>query len=301
MAVVLAAWLPRDRFKLQRSHPALAHIGQPRRTQRYVPSRRDNEEKLVTRILELVRRHPRYGYRRVWALLRREGWPVNRKRVWRLWRMQGLKVPQKRRKRLRLGTSDNGCIRRRSERKDDVWAWDFIFDRTANGRSIKWLSVIDEFTRECLVLEVNRTMTASDVVDVLIELAALRGMPRHIRSDNGPEFIACAIRSWLAAAKVQTLYIEPGSPWENGYAESFHSRLRDELLDVEVFLSVAEAKALAMAWRLEYNHRRPHSSLKYQTPAAFAASCVKKDGGVPPTIGGFSPPGRHRDRAAVVF
>jgi putative transposase len=241
-------------------------------------------------MLELVRRHPRYGYRRVWALLRMEGWLANRKRIWRLWKIEGLKVPQKRRKRMRLGTSDNGCIRRRAERKDDVWAWDFIFDRTENGRSIKWLSVIDEFTRECLVLEVNRTMTANDVVDVLIDLAALRGLPRHIRSDNGPEFIAGAIRSWLAGAKVQTLYIEPGSPWENGYAESFHSRLRDELLDVEVFMSLAEAKALAMAWRLEYNHRRPHSSLKYQTPAAFAALCVKKDGGVPPTIGGFSPP-----------
>jgi putative transposase len=265
-------------------------LGQPRRTQRYVPKQREDEEKLVTRILELVRHHPRYGYRRVWALLRMEGWSANRKRIWRLWKMLGLKVPQKRRKRLRLGTSDNGCIRRRSVGKDDVWAWDFIFDRTANGRSIKWLSVIDEFTRECLVLEVNRTMTATDVVDVLIELAVLRGMPRHLRSDNGPEFIACAIRSWLTAAKVQALYIEPGSPWENGYAESFHSRLRDELLDVEVFMSVAEAKALAMAWRLEYNHRRPHSSLKYQTPAAFATSCVKEDGGVPPTIGGFSPP-----------
>jgi putative transposase len=265
-------------------------LGQPRRTQRYVAKRRDDEEKLAARMLELVRRHPRRGYRFMWALLRREGWRVNRKRVWRLWKKQGLKVPRNRRKKRRLGTSGNSCVRHRSEHKDHVWAWDFIFDRTENGRSIKWLSVIDEFTRECLVLEVNRTMMASDVVDVLIDLTALRGMPRHIRSDNGPEFIAGAIRSWLAAAKVGTLYIEPGSPWENGYAESFHSRLRDELLDVEVFMSVAEAKALAMAWRLEYNHRRPHSSLKYQTPAEFAASCVKKDGGVPPTIGGFSPP-----------
>ena len=265
-------------------------LGQPRRTQRYIPQRRGDEEKLVKRILELVRRHPRYGYRRMWALLQGEGWPVNRKRVWRLWKQQGLKVPQKRWKKLRLGTSDNGCVRRRAGQKDEVWAWDFIFDRTAEGRSIKWLSVIDEFTRECLVLEVNRSMTAMDVVDVLIDLARLRGMPRHIRSDNGPEFIALAIRSWLGSAKVQALYIEPGSPWENGYAESFHSRLRDELLDVEVFLSVAEAKALALAWRLEYNHRRPHSSLGYLTPAAFAGSCGKKAGGVPLTMVGFSPP-----------
>jgi putative transposase len=264
-------------------------LGQARRTQRYVPRRSDDEGKLIERMLELVRRHPRRGYRFMWALLRREGWRVNRKRVWRLWKLQGLKVPQKRRKKRRLGTSDNSCVRRCAEHKDHVWAWDFIFDRTENGRSIKWLSVIDEFTRECLVLEVNRSMTATDVVDVLMELVSLRGMPRHVRSDNGPEFIADAIRSWMSSAKVQTLYIEPGSPWENGYAESFHSRLRDELLGVEVFGSVAEAKALALEWRLEYNHRRPHSSLKYQTPAEFAASCVKNDGGVPPTIRGFSP------------
>jgi transposase InsO family protein len=241
-------------------------------------------------MLELVRHHPRYGYRRIGALLRREGWRVNRKRVWRLWKLQGLKVPQKTRKKRRLGNSDNGIARRKAAHKDHVWAWDFIFDRTENGRSIKCLSVVDEFTRECLALEVQRSMTAGDVVDVLVELATLRGTPKHIRSDNGPEFIATAIRSWLGSAKVETLYIEPGSPWENGYAESFHSRLRDELLNVEVFGSVAEAKALALAWRLEYNHRRPHSSLKYQTPAEFAASCEAKDGGVPPTIGGFSPP-----------
>jgi transposase InsO family protein len=220
-----------------------------------VPRTRDDEGKLIERMLELVRRHPRRGYRFIWALLRREGWRVNRKRVWRLWKLQGLKVPGKRRKKQRLGTSENGCVRRRAEHKDHVWAWDFIFDRTANGRSIKWLSVIDEYTRECLVLEVNRGMTATDVVDVLMELASLRGMPRHIRSDNGPEFIARAIRSWLGGAKVETLYIEPGSPWENGYAESFRARLRDELLDAEVFAGVAEAKALALAWRLEYNHR----------------------------------------------
>ena len=265
-------------------------LGQPRRTQRYVARRRDDEAKLVKRILELVRRHPRRGYRFVWALLRREGWRVNRKRVWRLWKLQGLKVPRKVRKKRRLGSSENGCVRRKAEDKDHVWAWDFIFDRTADGRSIKWLSVIDEYTRECLALEVDRSMTAMDVVDVLMELASLRGMPRHVRSDNGPEFIAKAIRSWLAIARVQTLYIEPGSPWENGYAESFHSRLRDELLNVEIFANVAEAKALALEWRLDYNHRRPHSSLKYQTPAEFAANCIKKDGGVPPTVGGFSPP-----------
>jgi transposase InsO family protein len=227
-------------------------------------------------MLELVREHPRYGYRRVWAILTKlEGWPVNRKRIYRLWRQEGLKVPQKRHKKRRLGQSANGCIRRRAMHKDDVWTWDFIFDVTANGRSLKWLSIVDEFTRECLALEVGRTMRATDVIDVLMELAPIRGLPQHIRCDNGPEFIAQAIRSWLATSKVGSLYIEPGSPWQNGYAESFHARLRDELLGVEVFQSVAEAKMLATQWRLEYNHRRPHSSLGYVPPAAFAASLAE--------------------------
>ena len=250
-------------------------VGQPRRTQRYVPKRRDDEGKLVGRMLERVRTHPRYGYRRIWALLRQEGWRVNRKRIWRLWKLQGLKVPQKRHKRRRLGTSDNGILRQRALDPNQVWAWDFIFDRTSNGRSLKWLSLIDEYTRECLALEVGRTMTATDAVDVLIELVQARGVPGHIRSDNGPEFIAEAIRSWLGRSGIGTLYIEPGSPWENGYAESFHARLRDELLDLEIFDTVAEARMLATRWRLEYNHRRPHSSLGYRTPAAFAASLAE--------------------------
>jgi putative transposase len=250
-------------------------VGQPRRTQRYVARRRDDEGKLMERMLELVRSHPRYGYRRIWAMLRLAGWRVNRKRVWRLWKLQGLKVPQKRHKKRRLGTSDNGIVRQWAMRKNEVWAWDFIFDRTANGRSLKWLSLIDEYTRECLALEVSRTMTATDAVDVLIEVVQARGVPGHIRSDNGPEFIAEAIRSWLGRSGIGTLYIEPGSPWENGYAESFHAHLRDELLDLEVFDTVAEARMLATRWRLEYNHRRPHSSLGYVTPAAFAASLAE--------------------------
>jgi putative transposase len=208
-------------------------------------------------------------------MLRLEGWRVNRKRIWRLWKVQGLKVPQKMHKKRRLGTSDNGILRRRASSCNQVWAWDFIFDRTANGRSLKWLTLIDEYTRECLVLEVGRTMTSTDMVDVLIELVHARGVPEHIRSDNGPEFIAEAIRSWLGRSGIGTLYIEPGSPWENGYAESFHARLRDELLNVEVFETVAEARTLATQWRLEYNHRRPHSSLGYRTPAAFAASLAE--------------------------
>ena len=225
-------------------------------------------------MLELVRQHPRYGYRHVWAMLRQEGWRVNRKRVYRLWRAEGLRVPRKQRKRRYLGHSANGCARHRAEHKDHVWAWDFIHDRTHEGRPLKWLSIVDEYTRECLALEVGRGITADRVLDVLAELFVVRGRPHHIRSDNGPEFIAKAIRSWLANASVEALYIEPGSPWENGYAESFHSRLRDELLNREEFANLTEARALGTAWRLEYNHRRPHSSLGYRTPAEFAAGCA---------------------------
>jgi transposase InsO family protein len=226
-------------------------------------------------MLELVRRHPRFGYRRIWALLRAEGFTVNRKRVHRLWKRQGLKVPQKQHKKRRLGSSDNGITRRRASHKDHVWAWDFIHDRTEDGRPLKWLSVVDEYTRECLALEVRRSFASGDVIDVLRELSLIRGAPLHVRSDNGPEFIARAIRSWLESARVATLYIEPGSPWENGYAESFHGRLRDELLDAELFTCLAEAKMLSVQWRLEYNHRRPHSSLGYVTPASFAASLAQ--------------------------
>ncbi len=225
-------------------------------------------------MLELVREHPRYGYRRIWALLRREGWRVNRKRIHRLWRREGLKVPQKQRKKRHLGQSANGCARRRAEHKDHVWAWDFIFDRTRDGRPLKWLTLVDEYTRENLALEVGRGMTAEEVIDVLADLFVVRGVPKHIRSDNGPEFIAAAIRAWLGYAGVQTLYIEPGSPWENGYAESFNSRFRDELLAREEWDALSEARAYGTRYRLEYNHRRPHSALAYQTPAEFAAGCA---------------------------
>jgi len=249
-------------------------LGQSRSTQRYAPHADEEEQRLLKRMLELVREHPRYGYRFVTALLRREGWSVNRKRVYRLWRQEGLQVPKKQRKKRRLGAAAGGCVRRRAERKDHVWAWDFVFDRTENGRAIKWLSLVDEHTRECLALEVNRRMTSEDALDVLRDLFVIRGVPTCIRSDNGPEFIARAIRQFLAAAGVETLYIEPGSPWQNGYAESFHSRLRSELLDAEVFENVAAAQSLAANWRSDYNHHRPHSALGYRTPAEFAAGCA---------------------------
>ena len=248
-------------------------MGLARSTQRYQVKVRDDEPQLVARIHELVRRRPRFGYRRITALLRVEGWHVNRKRVYRVWRREGLKVPKKQRKKRRFGVSENSCARRRAEHKDHVWTWDFIFDHTTSGRTIKWFSIVDEYTRECLALEVDRSVTASDVLDVLRDLFMIRGVPKHIRSDNGPEFIAKAIRNWLTGAEVETLYIAPGAPWENGYAESFFSRLRDELLNAEEFANLVEAKALAATWQSDYNHHRPHSSLSYQTPAAFAAAC----------------------------
>jgi len=248
-------------------------LGQPRATQRYRPQPREFERRLVGRMLELVRAHPRYGYRRIWALLRREGWRVNRKRIHRLWRREGLKVPRKQRKKRHLGHSANSCARRPAEYKDHVWAWDFVHDRTRNGRPLKWLTLVDEYTRENLALEVGRGMRAEEVIDVLAELFTVRGVPKHIRSDNGPEFIAQALRDWLPRSGVQTLYIAPGAPWENAYSESLNSRLRDELLNRELFTSVLEAKVITEDYRREYNQRRPHSALGYQTPAAFAGRC----------------------------
>jgi putative transposase len=228
----------------------------------------------MKRILELVREHPRYGYRFITAKLRQEGWHVSAKRIYRLWRREGLKVPQKKRKKRRLGTSLNSCDRRRAEHKDDVWCWDFIFDRTASGSQLKWLTIEDEFTRESLALKVDRSITSEDVIDTLAELFAMRGVPKHIRSDNGPEFIARAIQRWLAQVEVETLYIQPGAPWENGYAESFHSRFRDEFLATEEFENLPAARKLGAAWREDYNHYRPHSSLGYRTPKEFAARCA---------------------------
>ena len=225
----------------------------------------------MARMPELVRGRPLYGYRRIWALLRREGWRVNRKRIHRLWRREGLKVAQKAHKRRRLGRSDNACVRRRPEHKDHVWAWDFIHDPTSSGGALKWLSVVDEFTRECLVLEVARNITAEDVKEELLRLFRQRRVPDHIRSDNGPELIAKALREWLERASVGTLYIEPRALWENGYAEAFHGRLRDELLNTEEFASVRKAHALARAWKEDYNRHRPHSALGYRTPGEFAA------------------------------
>ena len=250
-------------------------MGQPRSTQRY-QAREDSaeEQKLVKRLHALAAKYPRYGYRMMTAKLRQEGWSVNFKRVYRLWRREGLKVPQKTVKKRRLGHRDNSCVRRKAEHKDHVWCWDFIHDRTATGRPLKWLAITDEYTRECLALEVDRSITAERVVDVLTNLFLTRGVPKHIRSDNGPEFIAQAIRRHGARAGLEMLYIEPGAPWENGFAESFFSRLRDELLNVEEFLNLAEARWFARRRLQEHNKERPHSSLDYRTPAEFASQCA---------------------------
>lgn len=257
-------------------------LDQPRSSQRYESQPRDDEEALVKRMLELAAERPRFGYRRIAVLLRREGWRASRTRVLRLWRREGLKVPQKTRRKRHLGDSSQACHVRRAEHQDDVWCWDFVYDRTVSGSPLKWLSIVDEYTRECLTLKVGRSITAEDVIDTLAELFAMRGVPRHIRSDNGPEFVAKAIQRWLSQVGVAALYIEPGSPWQNGYAESFHSRLRDEFLAREVFESLAAARRLTAAWREDYNHHRPHSSLGYQTPVEFALGCAVFAPATPP-------------------
>jgi putative transposase len=246
-------------------------LGIHRSAVRYQPRTSAKRQALVTRMHELARKHPRFGYRRVAILLRQEGWRVNTKRIHRLWRLEGLKVPKKQRKKRRLGSSANGCTRRRATCPNEVWSYDFVMDQTMDGRRLKILPIVDEFTRECLVMVVARRITAKDVVAVLARLFAQRGCPGHLRSDNGPEFIALAVKEWLDASKVATLYIEPGSPWENAYSESFNSRLGDEVLDRELFVSLKEAQVFLETHRRYYNDERPHSSLGYVAPAVFLA------------------------------
>ena len=200
-------------------------------------------------------------------MLRSEGWTVNAKRVERIWRREGLKVPQKQPKKGRLWLNDGSCVRLRPEHPNHVWSYDFVEGRTHNGRKFRMLNIIDEFTRECLAIRIDRKLNSTDVIDVLSDLFILRGVPGHVRSDNGPEFIAKAVREWIAAVGAKTAFIEPGSPWENGYCESFNSKLRDELLNGEIFYSLAEAKIIIEAWRRYYNTERPHSSLGYKPPA----------------------------------
>lgn len=242
-------------------------LGQHRSTQRHVPKSKDEEDRLVADMIELARQYGRYGYRRIAALLRQAGWQVNDKRVERLWRREGLKVPYKQPKRGRLWLNDGSCIRLKPEHRDHVWSYDFVHHRTEDGKAFRMLNIMDEYTRECLAIRIDRKLNSTDVIDVLSDLFILRGVPRYIRSDNGPEFVAEAVRKWIALVGSQTAYIEPGSPWENGYIESFNARLRDELLNGEAFYTLNEAKIIIEEWRKHYNTKRPHSSLGYKPPA----------------------------------
>jgi putative transposase len=238
--------------------------------QRYAARPRPDEDALTAEIVGLASAYGRYGYRRVTALLRAAGWRVNAKRVERIWRREGLKVPRRQPKRGRLWLGDGSCVRLRPERPNQVWAYDFVQDRTHDGKVLRMLVVVDEFTRECLAIRVGRRLGSEEVLEVLAELFVARGAPEHIRSDNGPEFVAGAVRAWLGRLGVGALFIEPGSPWENGYCESFNGKLRDELLDREVFYSLREAQVLIEAWRRHYNAIRPHSALGYRPPAPEA-------------------------------
>jgi transposase InsO family protein len=251
-------------------------LGQARAVQRHTPQVRDDEAPLTGRIVELAAVYGRYGSPRITAMLRGEGWLVNHKRVERIWREAGLRVPQKQPKRGRLWLNDGSCIRLRALHRDHVWSYDFVSARAHDGVPMRMLTIVDEFTRECLAIDVARRLSSDDVLERLSWLMATRGVPGHIRSDNGPEFTARVVRDWLANAGVSTLFIEPGSPWENGYVESFNGKLQDELLKREIFYTLAEAKVLIERWRKHYNQVRPHSSLGYRPPApeaiAFAAA-----------------------------
>lgn len=245
-------------------------LGQPRATQRYRLHAADDESRLTEAIVELATRYGRYGYRRVTALLRADGWRVNHKRVERIWRQEGLKVPAKQRKRGRLWLNDGSCVRLRPEHRNHVWTYDFVHERTRDGRALRLLTVLDEHSRECLAIRVGRRLNAKDVLATLSTLFLEHGVPQYLRSDNGAEMTAHAVREFLGELKVGALYIEPGSPWENGYIESFNGKLRDELLDGEVFTSLLEARILVEQWRRHYNTIRPHSALGYRPPAPEA-------------------------------
>jgi putative transposase len=251
-------------------------LKQSRSTQRYKPKLPDKDKPVIKDLLELHVKHPRYGYRRITIKLRERDWFINFKRVYRLWCQEGLKVNRKQHKKLYTGGSENACNRKRPEHYNHIWSYDFLTERLENGQRVKLLVVIDEFTRECLAIDVNRKIKGPDVVEVLRYLFAVRGCPEYIRSDNGPEFVSNTVQKWLENSGVDTLYVAPGSPWENGYVESFNSKLRDELLNRELFLHIDELRYVADRWRMDYNHYRPHSSLDYMAPAAFAAKCLEQ-------------------------
>jgi len=259
--------LGRDVVSERRACRVLGQVRSTQRRGRYPPN---EERQLLRRMVELAMEYGRYGYRRIAAMLREEGWLVNHKRVERLWRLEGLKVPERQPKRGRLWLTDGSCIRLRPAYKDHVWSYDFMMARTSDGRPLRLLTVMDEYSRECLAIDVGRRITSDDVLERLTELFVQRGVPAYVRSDNGPEFTATVVREWLERVGVKTLYIEPGSPWENGYIESFNGKLRDELLNGETFDTVLEAQVLVETWRRHYNAVRPHSSLGYRPPAPEA-------------------------------
>lgn len=258
-----------ERFKVSERR-ACKLLDQNRSGLRKPLKERSDQEELIQDVVKLASRYGRYGYRRITALLRSDGWRVNHKRVYRIWRKEGLKVPKKHSKRGRLWFDNGSCMRKRPEFKNHVWSYDFVAERTKDGRPIKMLNIIDEFSRECLAIEVKRRMRSKDVIEVLGNLFLERGTPVYIRSDNGPEFIANELKKWFKSLGVQPLYIEPGSPWENGYCESFNARLRDELLNGEIFYTLLEAKVVIERWRRDYNTIRPHSALGYKPPAPEA-------------------------------
>jgi putative transposase len=260
----------RQQYGMTERH-ACRLLEQWRGTQRYLPMERNDEDALTRAIIALASQYGRYGYRRITALLRRAGWAVGKDRVQCIWRREGLKVPAKQRPRGRLWLEDGSCVRLRPERANHVWSYDFVSAMTHDGRTVRILTLIDEHTRECLALRVERRLNSLEVIDTLADVMLERGIPEHIRSDNGPEFIAHELQRWLAKVGTRTLYIERGSPWENGYCESFNGKLRDELLNGEIFYSLKEAQILIERWRQEYNTERPHSALGYRPPAPVAA------------------------------
>ena len=265
----------REKYGLSERHVCRI-VSQPRGTQRYVPTIRADEDALTRAIVALASEYGRYGYRRITALLQMAGWSVGRDRVQRIWRREGLKVPKKHRPRGRLWLTDGSCIRLRPERPNHVWSFDFVESRTHDGRSLRIMTLIDEYTRECLALRVARRINSFGVLETLADAMLSKGIPEHVRCDNGPEMIAQALRTWLAKLGTKTLYIAPGSPWENGFCESFNGKLRDECLKREIFYSLKEAQVVIGAWRDHYNCVRPHSSLGYRPPAPVTVADVNR-------------------------
>lgn len=255
-----------QRYGISERH-ACSALGVPRSSIRRLPQRSDDEEILTKDIVRLAQKYGRYGYRRITSLLHTEGWRVNHKRVERIWREQALKVPKKQPKRKRLYLNDGSCIRLRPLYPNHVWSYDFVADRLSNGKQIRMLTVIDEYTRKCLTIRVDYQLKSDDVLDILSTLFLTQGIPEYIRSDNGSEFTAHILQDWLKGLGVKTAYIEPGSPWENGFNERFNGSLRDECLNLEYFHTLKEARVIIGQWMNEYNHIRPHSSLGYRPPA----------------------------------